>query len=122
MEWYAENRARLLRRYPGQYVAIVGRAVIDHDRDFEALADRVFGRLGVRPLFMPRVTSDAAVAHVRARRRDETYTSGLAGRNVSPIRYASTPRAASRPSQIAHTTSDCPRRASPHANTPGTVV
>jgi bifunctional non-homologous end joining protein LigD len=31
-------------------------------------------------------------------------------------------RAASRPSQIAHTTSDCPRRASPHANTPGTVV
>jgi len=65
MEWYAENRARLLRRYPGQYVAIVGRAVIDHDRDFEALADRVFGRLGVRPLFMPRVTSDAPVARAR---------------------------------------------------------
>src|SRR5437867_3286257 len=50
------------------------------------------------------------------------YSSGLAGRNVSPMRYASTPRAHSRPSQIAHTTSDCPRRASPHANTPGTVV
>src|SRR5438094_873721 len=33
-----------------------------------------------------------------------------------------TPVAASRPSQIAHTTSDCPRRASPQANTPGTVV
>jgi len=109
-------------RGPFKYVAIVGRAVIDHDRDFEALAGWVFGRLGVRPLFMPRVTSDAPVAHLRARRRDETYTSGLAGRNVSPIRYASTPRAASRPSQIAHTTSDCPRRASPHANTPGTVV
>ncbi len=55
-------------------------------------------------------------------RRPSAQTSGLAGRDVSPMRYASTPRAASRPSQIAHTTSDCPRRASPHANTPGTVV
>ena len=31
-------------------------------------------------------------------------------------------RAASRPSAIAHTTSDCPRRQSPAANTPGTEV
>ena len=34
------------------------------------------------------------------------------------MRKASTARAASRPSQIAHTTSDCPRRASPQAKTP----
>ena len=60
--------------------------------------------------------------HAASLRRRALYRSGLAGRNVSPMRYASTPRAASRPSQIAHTTSDCPRRASPHANTPGTVV
>jgi 4-amino-4-deoxy-L-arabinose transferase-like glycosyltransferase len=34
------------------------------------------------------------------------YSSGLDGSLVSPMRYASTPRAASRPSQIAHTTND----------------
>src|SRR5262249_23721936 len=66
--------------------------------------------------------NDARVAVVGRASPELAYTSGLAGRNVSPMRYASTPRAASRPSRIAHTTSDCPRRASPHANTPGTVV
>ena len=49
------------------------------------------------------------------------HSSGLAGRNVSPISQASTARAHSRPSQIAHTTSDWPRRVSPAANTPGTL-
>src|SRR5262249_62301663 len=41
----------------------------------------------------------------------ERYSSGLAGRWVSPIREASTPRAASRPSPIAPTTSHWPPRA-----------
>jgi Endoribonuclease L-PSP len=49
------------------------------------------------------------------------YNSGLACRKLSPISQASTARAHSRPSQIAHTTSDCPRRVSPAANTPGTL-
>src|SRR5271154_741327 len=58
---------------------------------------------------------------VKANHRRGDQSSGLDGRNVSPIRYASTARAASRPSQIAHTTSDCPRRESPAAKTPGTL-
>ena len=41
---------------------------------------------------------------------------------VSPIRKRSTPRAAARPSSIAHTISDWPRDMSPAANTPGTLV
>jgi hypothetical protein len=49
-------------------------------------------------------------------------TSGLDGSSVSPISMASTPRAHSRPSQMAHTTNDWPRRASPQANTPGVLV
>ena len=40
----------------------------------------------------------------------------------SPIKYRSTPRAALRPSAIAQTTRDCPRLASPAANTPGTLL
>src|SRR4051812_17333183 len=46
MAWYEENRARLLRRYGDEYVAIEDGAVIDHDRDFSALASRVFSALG----------------------------------------------------------------------------
>lgn len=69
MEWYAQNRGRLLRRYRGEYVAIVGRAVIDHDADFESLATRVFGRVGVRPIFMPRVTEGTERVRVRSPRR-----------------------------------------------------
>jgi len=37
-------------------------------------------------------------------------------------RYRSTPRAAFRPSAIAQTTSDCPRRMSPAAKTPASDV
>src|SRR3569623_3569716 len=43
------------------------------------------------------------------------------GSSVSPIRNLSTPRAASRPSAIAHTISDCPRDMSPAANPFGTA-
>jgi hypothetical protein len=55
MAWLEANRARLERRYAGQYVAIVSRRVIDHDADFDALARRVFARIGARPVFMPRM-------------------------------------------------------------------
>lgn len=47
---------------------------------------------------------------------------GLLGSSLEPIRNLSTPTAASRPSQIAHTISDWPRRVSPAAKTPGTLV
>src|SRR3990172_9481665 len=44
------------------------------------------------------------------------------GRLVSPIRYRSHSRAAPRPSWIAHTTRLWPRRISPAAKTPSTLV
>src|SRR5260370_4103395 len=43
-----------------------------------------------------------------------------AGPSCKSARYLSIPTAALRPSAIAHTTSDCPRRMSPAAKTPGT--
>jgi hypothetical protein len=52
--WYEEQRAELARQYPGQYLAVLDRQVLDHDLDFEALARRVFRRLGVRPVLMPK--------------------------------------------------------------------
>ncbi len=68
MRWYELNRDRLVRRYQGKYVAIVGRSVIDHDRDFSALASRVFARIGVRSCFMPRVEPSASTVRVRSPR------------------------------------------------------
>ncbi len=43
-------------------------------------------------------------------------------KRVLPMRNLSTPAAALRPSEIAHTTSDCPRRMSPAAKIPGTEL
>jgi len=40
---------------PGQYAAILGDKVIDHDPDYSALAERVFSKYGVRSLYMPKV-------------------------------------------------------------------
>lgn len=68
MRWYEENRPRLLSRYRGEYVAVVDRRVVDHDRDFEALAARVFKRLGVRSVFMPRVQEGEPLLRVRSPR------------------------------------------------------
>ena len=69
MEWYAANRTDLLERYPGQYVAIVDNEVVDHDEAFEALATRVFARIGVKPIFMPRVVEGDEQIRVRSPRR-----------------------------------------------------
>lgn len=55
MEWFEENKAGLLRAYEGQYVAIVDEKVFDHDASFDALARRVFARLGNRRVYMPKV-------------------------------------------------------------------
>jgi hypothetical protein len=68
MRWYERNRRKLLSRYRGQYIAVLDRAVVDHDRDFEALAARVFARLGARSVLMPRVQEDDARARVRSPR------------------------------------------------------
>jgi hypothetical protein len=64
MRWFEANRGRLLRRYRDRYVAIDGGRVIDHDRDFDALARRVFARMGPGPVFMPKVTPGQRVVAV----------------------------------------------------------
>lgn len=56
-DWFERNRSALVKRYPDEYVAIVDDEVVDHDADFDALAMRVFAKLGMRSVFMPRVTA-----------------------------------------------------------------
>lgn len=69
MAWYRQNRSRLLRQYGGEYVAIVDEAVVDHARDFGALATRVFARFGKRNVYMPRVQATEPTARIRSPRR-----------------------------------------------------
>ncbi len=67
--WYGENRDRLLGKYGGEYVAIGGSKVLDHDEDFEALASRVFRRLGTGAVYMPRVEGRDRPLRLRSPRR-----------------------------------------------------
>lgn len=69
MAWYDAHRRQLLRRYSGEYLAIVDGRVLDHDPDFSALAGRVFATAGVRPVFMPRCLPSDEVVHLRSPRR-----------------------------------------------------
>lgn len=66
--WFATQRAKLMRRYRGEYVAVVDQAVADHDPDFSSLARRVFARFGNRGIYMPRVQAEEPVVHVRSPR------------------------------------------------------
>ncbi len=64
MAWYEAQKRNLLRRYRGQYVAIINRRVVDHDREFGRLARRVFKRFGVRPVFMPKCLDEERVVTI----------------------------------------------------------
>ena len=68
MAWYETHRRHLYRRYPGEYLAIVDRRILDHDPDFSALAARVFARVGTRPVFMPQCVDTDRVVHLRSPR------------------------------------------------------
>jgi hypothetical protein len=59
LRWFEQHRERLSRELGGQYAAIVDDAVVDHDADFDALAQRVFARLGARDVFIPLVPASA---------------------------------------------------------------
>jgi hypothetical protein len=63
--WFEANAARLRARYEGNYVAILGGRIVDHDEDFAELAERVFARHGSRSILMPKV--GAGLERVRLR-------------------------------------------------------
>lgn len=67
--WYERRRRELLARYAGEYLAVIDRQIVDHDRDFSALAARVFARHGGRPVFMPRVQEKDEPARLRSPRQ-----------------------------------------------------
>ena len=78
---------------------------------------RAVGRIGGRR-GPQEIGTDGAGAHQPEQRQQRQFRAlRHRGRSDCPIRNSSTARAHCRPSRIAQTTSDCPRRASPAANT-----
>jgi hypothetical protein len=54
---FEQQRADLLRRYEGEYVAIHEGQVIDHDPDLRQLHLRVFEHLGHTPVLLKQITA-----------------------------------------------------------------
>jgi hypothetical protein len=58
------QRAQLMRRYPGEYVALSGGRVVDHDKQDEALAARMFTRFGDAAFYITRLEQSPTVYEV----------------------------------------------------------
>lgn len=61
---FERQRPQLMRRYPGEYVALAGGRVVDHDADDEALAARMFRKLGNAPFYIARLATALEVCEV----------------------------------------------------------
>jgi len=70
LNWYENNREQLARQYGDEFVAIIDNRVVDHDAEFEALAERVFTAHGngERSIFMPRVRTSGRMLRLRSPR------------------------------------------------------
>ena len=58
VEYFEANKTKILREHEGEYVAIVGRSIVDHDRDRIKLSDRTYEQFGLKDLFMAFVSSE----------------------------------------------------------------
>ncbi len=61
---FERQRAQLMRRYPGQFVALSGGRVVDHDKEDETLAARMFKKLGDAPFYIARLEDNPTVYEV----------------------------------------------------------
>ncbi|MEY4577346.1 MAG: hypothetical protein RL701_2049 [Pseudomonadota bacterium] len=70
MRWYERNREQLARQYGGEFVAIVENRVVDHDEEFEPLAERMFASYGSRSIFMPLMPPASVSEHASSQAAD----------------------------------------------------
>ena len=61
---FESQRAQLMRRYPGEYVALSGGRVVDHDKQDEALAARMFRKFGDAAFYIARLEQSPTVYEV----------------------------------------------------------
>jgi hypothetical protein len=63
---FEQMRSKLIVDYLGQYVWLVDEQVMDADRDFAVLFDRVVKQVGDAPIFIRQVVSDVKSPIVRS--------------------------------------------------------
>ena len=56
--WFKDNYSELLKRFDGEYVAIFGRRVVDHDKDLDKLVGRVEAKYPIEKVLVEFVTSE----------------------------------------------------------------
>ena len=61
---FERQREQLMRRYPGQYVALSGGRVVDHDKQDEALAARMFRKFGDAAFYIARLEQRPTIYEV----------------------------------------------------------
>lgn len=45
-KYFKENKPQLLKEYNREYIAIIDNSVVDHDKNFSSLAERVYKKYG----------------------------------------------------------------------------
>ena len=58
---FERQKPQLMRRYKNQFVALYGGRVVDHDKECEALAARMYAKLGEVPWWIARVEKHPTV-------------------------------------------------------------
>ena len=61
-EYYKENKNELLKKYEGKHIAIIGKEVVDFDKDFADLIKRVYKKYGYENIFMIKVDKKEKIA------------------------------------------------------------
>ncbi len=63
---FEQLRSKLIANYLGQYIWLVDEQVMDTDRDFASLFDRVVKQVGDAPVFIRQVVSEVKLPIVRS--------------------------------------------------------
>jgi len=64
--YFERNRNSLMSQYLGKYVAIWDEEVLDSDKDFSPLAERIYRKLGYVPLYIPFVSAEQPSAMIHS--------------------------------------------------------
>lgn len=63
-EYYKENKNELLKKYKGKHIAIIGKKVVDSDKDFSKLAQKIYKKYGYQTIYMPFVEEKEEIVKI----------------------------------------------------------
>lgn len=61
IQFYKSHKEVFIPQYEGQWIAMIGKQVVDSDRDIGTLAQRVYRTFGYRKIFMTKVTREPRI-------------------------------------------------------------